>query len=263
MELRQPLPDARAVHVWFVELAANAAADEACSRSLSADERERAARFRGARLTRAFVLSRGVLRALLGRYLAIEPDRVRFAYGARGKPRVAFPPTPLEFNVAHSGRFAAYAFAAGCELGVDIEQLRPTRDQEAIVRRYFSAEECKEWMDLDAARRDEAFFRCWTRKEAYLKALGDGLALPLDSFRVSLRPEVPAALIHVAGDPTAASKWSLWSLAPEEGYAGALAAPQRGLGVRAMPRLTAAAVLDLVSGPGPFPPAADELGLRP
>jgi 4'-phosphopantetheinyl transferase len=256
MELRDTLPDQREVHVWFVELAASDASLEDCVSTLSADERERALRFRFEQLKTAFTLSRGILRVLLGRYLAIEPGRVRFAYGTRGKPRLAFPETPLEFNLAHSGVFAAYAFAVGCELGVDIEEVRPVPDQEGIVRRFFSREECEEWLELDSWQRDEAFFRCWTRKEAYIKALGDGLSMPLDSFRVSLRPGVPASLIHANGDPAAGSNWSLLSLTPADGYVGSLAVPERARSVRILPRLTASAVLELVSGPGAFPPAA-------
>jgi 4'-phosphopantetheinyl transferase len=247
------LPDQHEVYVWFVELEASAASLEACRRSLSADECERASRFRSERLGTAFTLSRGILRVLLGRYLAIAPSAIRFAYGARGKPRLSFQPTPLQFNLAHSGRLATYAFAVGCELGVDIEQVRPIPGQEDIVRRMFSREECGEWLGLDPSQRDEAFFRCWTRKEAYIKALGDGLSLPLDSFRVSLCPGVPASLIHTAGNPGAASKWSLCSLAPAAGYIGALAVPERTRTVRILPRLTAGAVLELARGPGPFP----------
>lgn len=254
MELRPTLPDRREVHVWFVELGASSPSIEACVHSLSADERERASRFRFEHLRTAFTLSRGILRALLGRYLATEPACVRFAYGPRGKPRLAFPEAPLEFNLAHSGRFATYAFAAGCDLGIDIEEVRPIPDQENIVRRFFSREECQEWLELDLSQRDEAFFRCWTRKEAYIKDLGDGLWMPLDSFRVSLRPGEPAALIHTAGDPAAASNWSLCSLAPPDGYAGSLALPERARGVRVLPPLTSDAVLELVSGPSPFPP---------
>src|SRR5271157_5160610 len=104
------LPDQREVHVWFVELSASAASVEGCRRSLSVDESERASRFRSEHLRTAFTLSRGILRALLGRYLAIEPNCMRFAHGSRGKPRLSFPETPLEFNLAHSGRLATYAF---------------------------------------------------------------------------------------------------------------------------------------------------------
>ena len=252
------LPDQREIQVWFVELAASAASVETCFRSLSADEKERASRFRFEHLKAAFTLSRGVLRALLGRYLATEPDRICFAYGPRGKPRVVFPETSLEFNLAHSGRFATYAFTVGCELGVDIEEVRPLSDQENIVRRFFSREECEEWLDLDSSQRDEAFFHCWTRKEAYIKALGDGLSMPLDSFRVSLRPGVAAALIHSDGDPAAAAKWSLCSLSPADGYVGSLAVAEPVRSVCILPRLTAAAALELVNVLGAFPPAVKE-----
>jgi 4'-phosphopantetheinyl transferase len=245
MGLLDTLPGQREVHVWFVELAASAASVEACRRSLSADESERASRFCSERLGTAFTLSRGVLRVLLGRYLAVEADCIRFAYGSRGKPRLSFPETPLEFNLAHSGRWAAYAFAVGCQLGVDIEEVRPIANQEEIVRRSFSPEEYEEWLGLDPSRRDQAFFRCWTRKEAYIKALGDGLSVPLDSFRVSLGSGVPASLIHADGDPAAAARWSLCSLAPVAGYVGSLAFPERGRTVRTLPRLTADAVLEL------------------
>jgi 4'-phosphopantetheinyl transferase len=262
-ELGDGLPDRREVHVWIVELAAGAAAVETCLRSLSADERERAARFRFERLKTAFTLTRGTLRALLGRYLAMEPGSVRFAYGPRGKPRLALPEVALEFNVSRSGTFAAYAFAAGCPLGVDIEEVRPMSAQEQVVRRFFSPAERQEWLALDASQRDAAFFRCWTRKEAYVKALGDGLAMPLDSFSVSLRPEAPASPIHAAGDPGAASRWSLYSLAPADGYAGALAVPERGRTVRVVSRTTADGVVELGGVPAggsesPFLQAADE-----
>ena len=252
------LPSQSECHVWFVELAPSSNSVDACFRSLSADERERASRFRFEHLSTAFALCRGVLRVLLGRYLAIEPDLIRFAYGPRGKPKLAFPDTPLEFNLAHSGRFAVYAFAVGCEVGVDIEEVRPLQDQEGIVRRFFSPEECEEWLELDPSQRNEAFFRCWTRKESYIKALGDGLYMPLDSFQVSLRPGVPASLIQATGDVAAADRWLLCSLAPADGYAGSLALPERARTVRMVPRLTVNAVLQLARDPGPFPPATED-----
>lgn len=243
------LPDRREVHVWFVELATDASALEACSRCLSVEEKERAARFCFEHLKSAYTLSRGVLRVLLGRYLAIRPDLVQFSYGMRGKPRIAFPETRLEFTLAHSGTLAAYACAVGCELGVDIEQVRPTREQEGIVRRYFSHEEYDEWLSLGAALRDEAFFNCWTRKEAYIKALGEGLARPLDSFRVSLSPGAPAMLLSDAADPAAPGRWSLVELRPADGYVGALAVPGRGRDVRILPRSTAAEVMESAGNP--------------
>jgi 4'-phosphopantetheinyl transferase len=263
MKLRDRLPDQREVQVWFVDLAASMASVEACFHSLSAAERDRASQFCSEKLKNAFTLSRGILRALLGAYLGSEAGCLRFAYGLRGKPRLAFPETPLTFNLAHSGKFAAYAFAVGCEVGVDIEEIRPMRDQEEVVRRFFAREECEEWLTLDPAQRDAGFYRGWTRKEAFIKALGDGLSVPLDSFRVSLRPEAPAKLLHVDKDPAAAGRWSLFSLIPADGYIGALAMAERNRVVSILPRMTAAEVLKIASGPGPFPPLAKEVVAAP
>jgi len=152
MERRDTLPEQGEVHVWFVELAAGAASVEACFHCLSADERERASRFCFEHLRTYFTLSKGILRVLLGRYLSMAPARIGFAAGPRGKPRLTDPETQLEFNLAHSGNFAAYAFAVGCQVGVDIEEVRPVPDQEGIVRRFFSPEECAEWLGLTARR---------------------------------------------------------------------------------------------------------------
>jgi 4'-phosphopantetheinyl transferase len=253
MRLLDSLPDPREVHVWFLELGASDPLVEECFRTLSADERERASRFRFEHLRSEFSLSRGMLRLLLGRYLAVEPARLQFAYGARGKPQLASPESPLRFNLAHSGMLAAYAFAVGCEVGIDVERMRPLDDAEDLVRRFFSPAERDEWLDLDPSRRNEAFYHCWTSKEAYIKASGDGLSTPLDSFRVSLRPDEPAALLRVAGDPAAAGKWSLWSLRPADGYVGSLALPQRGRSVCTVGPLTPAALLALLSSSSSFP----------
>jgi 4'-phosphopantetheinyl transferase len=248
------LRDLGEVHVWLVELAAGAAACDAFLQSLSADERERAARFRFPPLSASYILSRGSLRVLLGRYLEIEPGLMRFAYGTHGKPRLAFPEVPLHFNLAHAGGFAVYAFA-DCEVGVDIEAVRPMANQESIVRRFFSREECGEWLALDASQRDDAFYRCWTRKEAYIKALGGGLSIPLDSFRVSLRPEVAAAPIHAAADPEAMRRWSLYELPAPDGCFASLAVPERGRKVRVLPPIAASDVLELAgSHVSAFPP---------
>jgi 4'-phosphopantetheinyl transferase len=234
MELSDATPARREAAVWFVELAASPRAVEECSRLLSADEKQRASQFRFEHLSRSYTLSRAILRILLGRYLGVEPAVVRFTYGKRGKPSVAFPESALEFNLAHSGEFAAYAFTTGCPLGVDIERVRPVPDQESIVRRFFSPKECEEWLRVAPSEREAAFYRCWTRKEAYIKAIGDGLSLGLDSFQVSLRPGEPAALISADQDPEAQQKWSLYALPAPAGYEASLAIPQRDVSVRVL-----------------------------
>ena len=245
MAPRGELPDPHEVHVWTVELTPARAAVEQCFAVLSADERDRAARFCFEHLRDAFTLSRGILRVLAGRYLGAGPECIAFAYAEQGKPRLASPESPLAFNLAHSGCFAVYAFATGCDVGVDIERIRAMSDQEGIVRRFFSAEEGAEWLALDEAQRAPAFFRCWTRKEAYIKAVGDGLAMPLGGFRVSFAPGAPAQLLHAAGGPATVNQWSMHNLPAPEGYAAALALPDPRAIVRVSPPLTAEAVLAL------------------
>jgi 4'-phosphopantetheinyl transferase len=255
MELSERLP-ASEVQVWLLELAAPPAAVEACARTLSAAEQERASRFRLEHLKTSYVLSRGILRVLLGRYLATQPACIQIAHGPRGKPKVAFPATSLEFNLAHSGNYAIYAFASGCAVGVDIEEVRPVPDQEGIVRRFFSPDERDEWLRLGPELRDRAFFHCWTGKEAYIKGRGDGLSIPLDSFRVSLLPAAPGERIH-ADDSSGTPGWSLYSFTPAAGYAGAIALPERGRSIRLLPPVNAGQLLDLVSRPGSFPSALE------
>jgi 4'-phosphopantetheinyl transferase len=173
---------------------------------------------------------------------------------------VADPETDLAFNLAHSERRAVYAFATGCELGVDVEAVRPVNDAEGIVRRFFSPAECAEWRALARAERDAAFFRCWTRKEAYIKALGDGLMLPLDGFQVSLRPGEPARLIRARGDAEAARRWTLVALTPGAGYAGALALAESGRQVRESPLLSADEAIAVEQGGGAFPAFVAQFG---
>jgi 4'-phosphopantetheinyl transferase len=237
------------VDVWTVELAGDAGCIETCFDYLSPDERARAAEYRFESLKTAFALTRGVLRALLARYLSVQPARIRFAPGPRGKPRITYPQTSLEFNVTHSGKLAAYAFAFGCEVGIDIEAIRPISDMAGLVQRLFSPEEITDWLGLEPTEREAAFFHCWTRKEAYIKAIGDGLSMRLDSFRVSLTPGDEPRLIYARGEPSASRTWSLHSVEPAHGYAGAIAVPDPARGVHMHPLLTAADVLERVGKP--------------
>jgi 4'-phosphopantetheinyl transferase len=165
-----------------------------------------------------------VLRALLGRYLKLEPAKVQFVYNAWGKPTLApgSGQAALQFNVSHSGELALYAFARQAEVGIDIEFIRTDLDYEEIAERFFSSHERATLRSLPAQVKGESFFRCWTRKEAYIKAKGQGLSIPLDQFSVTLRPGEPARLLHVQGDPQAAQRWSIQELAPDSGYLAAL-----------------------------------------
>ena len=189
---------------------------------LAPDEMDRAGRFRFAHLRRSFILARGVLRILLGRYLNAAPGDIEFSYGSKGKPALAAG-NRLQFNASHTGDLALFAFTLDCEIGVDVEAIRPMPDIERVAKRFFCAEETEELMSLPAGQREHGFFLCWTRKEAYIKATGDGLSTPLDAFRVTLLPGAAAGMIHLERDLIAAQAWTLHDLALAPGYAAALA----------------------------------------
>jgi 4'-phosphopantetheinyl transferase len=211
----------REVHVWLVRTESHDAAARV-ERVLSTEERERAARFRFAHLRDAFTLARAGLRALLGAYLRVPPEGLRFRSGPMGKLALETE-GGLEFNVSHSHGLASYTFTRGCEIGIDVERIRPLADYEEIARRFFSHAEVADLLRVPEAERQRAFFLCWTRKEAYIKAIGTGLATPLDVFRVTFLPGTPPRITQAAGSPEAEQRWSLHDLAPAPDYAGALA----------------------------------------
>jgi 4'-phosphopantetheinyl transferase len=247
-------PAAGEIHLWAVPLDPPPEREAALRLLLAADELARADRFRFDRHRRRFAVGRGRLRELLGGYLGVAPAVLAFGYGEKGKPVLAGPPAAvgggLAFNLSNSHELALVAVAAGgeprggagadpgggaapgarpaIELGVDVEHLRPMPDALAIAERYFSPAERRVLAAVPAAQRDEAFFNCWTRKEAYLKAIGDGLSVPLDRFDVTLAPGQPARFLALDGDPGRAARWSLFHLRPAPGYVGALAVPGAG-----------------------------------
>lgn len=199
-------------------------------RTLAADERDRANRFVRERDRVRFVISRGLLRAILGRYLARDPRCLRFDYNPFGKPMLSTGSglPAIRFNVSHSDEMALYAVASGREIGVDIERIQSDFSTDDVALRFFSRQEIATFRALPASCRVEAFFACWTRKEAYLKARGNGLALPLDSFDVSLTPGRPAALLNVHDDAVEATRWSLRELFPGPDHVAALAVEGHG-----------------------------------
>jgi len=146
-----------------------------------------------------------------------------FCYSDKQKPSLNHGfSNQLEFNVSHSGATAMLAFARGRALGVDVEQIREDFDTDAIARRFFSAHEVQQLFALDAAERHQAFFRCWTRKEAFIKAVGTGLSLPLGQFDVSLKPRDTNALLSTRPDSTEAERWLLRDVPAGDGYVAAL-----------------------------------------
>ena len=198
----------------------------ALSRLLSEEERGRAARFVFAEHRTHFIVARGVLRQLLGSYLETPPEALRFAYGMHGKPELAgqHAQSGLRFNLSHSHRLALYAVTRGREVGIDVEHPRPGVDVERLARRFFAPQEIEGLLGMPPGRRWEGFYNCWTRKEAYLKARGEGITVALDSFAVSLRPGEPAALLRCAADSSEVARWRLQALLPGEEYVAALCA---------------------------------------
>jgi 4'-phosphopantetheinyl transferase len=212
-----------AVDVWTVVLDQPAEMRAAHRASLSDDERGRADRFVFDRDRHHYVVCRGALRHLLAGYLDRRPADLAFSYGHRGKPALeGLAAGRLQFNVSHASGVAVVAITTGAAVGVDLECLARTVEFEALARRFFSAGEADQLLSLPDADRRAGFFACWTRKEAYIKAIGDGLACPLDSFAVTLRPDQAPAFRWIATDDAAA--WTLRAFEPAPGYVAAIAA---------------------------------------
>ena len=209
------------VDAWTVRLDQPAAVRTMYEETLASDERDRARRFVFERDRDHYVVCRGALRQLLSAYLGMAPAAVAFAYGHRGKPSLKGFATPPEFNVSHADGVAVIAVTAGSPIGVDIESVSRAVEFEALARRFFSTKEADELLSLPSATRQAAFFACWTRKEAYIKAIGDGLACPLDSFAVTLRPGEEPTFRWIATDD--AAKWTLRAFEPASGFLAAVA----------------------------------------
>ena len=210
------------VHVWKADLNCTPEALARLESTLNEEERIRADRLVFERDRNQFVAARGILRTILGRYLHCSPGGVLFAYEPDGKPRLCESTVPVRFNISHSQGLALLAFARDHEIGIDIEAMRIDIDAEEIATRFFSLTEQTELRALRPEHRTEGFFLCWTRKEAYVKARGGGLGIPLDSFSVSLTPGTPATLRSLDGE-----RWTLRSFRPSPGYAAAVVAEGR------------------------------------
>ena len=220
----RPRLDGDEVHVWRAALARTPREVEALEGLLSEDELRRAGRFHFRRDRANFVVARGTLREILSLYAGPPPRLLRFDYNAFGKPELAgaHAATRVRFNLSHAGGLALYAVAEGREVGVDVEAVRESVSCEELAASFFSRREVAALLALPARDRRGAFFDCWTRKEAYIKARGEGLSLPLDSFDVSLTPGEPAALLRTSDERDAAG-WTLRELTPGDGYAAAVA----------------------------------------
>jgi len=221
------------VQLWRAEIDHLCAEEARWQKVLSAEEKNRASRFHFPADRQRFAASRALLRIILSGYLNLDPSTIAFAYSSKEKPSLAEPQmaSGLTFNVSHSAGVALFAFAREREIGVDIEQVRSTSDLDGIARRFFSAAEQRQFFAFPPDEKIRAFYRCWTRKEAYIKATGDGLSLPLSQFDVSLESGSKLgsskhgsknALLATRPDPSAARQWHLREVPAGPGFMAAL-----------------------------------------
>ena len=220
----KPAPEAAtlsrgSVDLWLASLDVPESSLPRLAALLDSEESRRAARFVQLRDQHRFTVARAVLRLLLSRYLFCSPASVRLRTGTFGKPSLVTEgrELPLHFNLSHSHGLAIYAFSLNREVGVDIERLRPDMATEEIAARYFSVRERQELLALPPELRAEGFFNAWTRKESYLKASGNGLQIPLESFDVTLTPGQAVVLRSHDAD-----RWKIYTFAPAENFIAAL-----------------------------------------
>jgi len=212
------------VHVWRASLDTSAKQIQQLARLLAPDERARADRFHFERDRLRFIAGRARLRLILSRYTGIAASHLHFSYSTYGKPSlVAGLADDLCFNVSHAEDVALCAFTRSGAIGVDVERVRTDVDIERLAAQFFSARENDALRRVPDALKPTAFYNCWTRKEAYVKAHGLGLSLPLDQFDVSLVPDEPARLLASRIQSDEVEQWSLIALRPDEGFVAALA----------------------------------------
>jgi 4'-phosphopantetheinyl transferase len=221
--LRSLKIDSRGVHVWRASLRQHPAVVQQLHQTLSQDEAERAARFHFEDDRDAFIVARGILRWLLAGYVTAEPHQLTFWYEPAGKPHLSNSfAGQIYFNVSHSRDMALFAISHQPKIGIDIEYIRPVTDMAQIARSTFSPNENAQLQSIPHHLTSKVFFDCWTRKEAFVKALGSGFSFPLQDFDVSITPGQAASLLRVAGSESEAARWSMYDLEVSPEYAAAI-----------------------------------------
>ncbi|MCP4131195.1 MAG: 4'-phosphopantetheinyl transferase superfamily protein [bacterium] len=212
------------VHLWLIPQDDSGHKEKELRSVLAPDERERADRFHFERDRVRYTVSRAALRLILARYLHTDTPALEFSYSQYGKPSLVNMPDHenILFNMSHSGGMALCGITRKREIGVDIESIRFFDNADQIVERYFSDQEKIEYRQIPGHLKNEAFFTCWTRKEAYIKGIGQGLTHPLNSFTVSLTPEEPAMLLHL-DDSAEKDRWTLKEITVGAGFVAAVA----------------------------------------
>jgi len=212
-------------HLWVIDLDLVPERLPDFRSTLSPDEEERASRFLKSVDARRYTAARASLRRLLGAYIGIEPGRLRFTYDRFGKPGLGgeLSAASVRFSVSHSGDRGLFGFVREHRIGVDLEHIRADIDVENLAKNHFSPREFQKLRSLSSDRQLEAFFCCWTRKEAYLKGRGEGVSYGLDRVEVSMSPGEPAAILRAFDDPDVIRRWTLEHLRPAPDYLGAAA----------------------------------------
>jgi 4'-phosphopantetheinyl transferase len=222
------------IHIWCASLDRDTSLVDELACTLSIDEKARAGRFYFEEDRKRFIVRHGILRMILGYYLGAEAGELKFCYGRNGKPRLAdtFGNGTILFSMSSSQGLALYGFARNCEIGVDVERIRDIPEMDQIVGRILSTREIDFYGALPEHLKREALFAWWTRKEAFVKATGDGLSRSLDEFELTMDPGEPARLLAIDGDQENACRWSIHDLKPGPGFAAAIAAEGLSMGLR-------------------------------
>jgi len=218
------------IHIWSVSLEQSLECREILSLTLSLEEHQRARKFYFEKDRIHYIVGRGLLRKLLGRYLGLDPSALEFEYGLHGKPLLAtrFSDKIIEFNLSHSKDRAIYIFNWDQPIGVDIEYSQPLKDMDDFALQFFTSNECKLIHSLPKEQKPESFYKIWTCKEAFLKANGSGLTVPINQVEVAIHPNGTASLASIGGDQSQAENWRLELFSPSYGYQSALAIEKHG-----------------------------------
>ncbi|NQT34393.1 4'-phosphopantetheinyl transferase superfamily protein [bacterium] len=225
-----PAPDKLTIksneaHVWRADLQRSAKEMSSFTEMLSSDEQQRAQRFHFRKDRERFSTTRGILRIILSGYIDVSPEQIELSYNRFGKPELSESITSdgLQFNLSHSGGIALFAFCPDHRIGVDVESIRSGDTHLKVPERYFSPQEVTALRSLPEKQQREAFYACWTRKEAYIKARGLGIPSSLKGFTVNLEPGKPARLLESKSEPSDLNRWTLKDIDVGTGYKAAVA----------------------------------------
>lgn len=224
----------REVHVWCAGLDQPLSCVQSLEQNLSEPEKARSNRFHFEKDRIHYIVARGRLRQILGYYTGIDPRELHFRYSSYGKPALVEQENQndIRFNVSHSQGLALFVLTLGHDIGVDIEYIRPEMEYDQIAEHFFSDKEVTTLRSLPVEMQAVAFFNCWTRKEAYIKARGEGLSLPLHKFDVSLIPGEPAKLLSTRIAPEEVSRWYFQELTTKPEFAATVVVERRRLDLR-------------------------------